>query len=122
MIKGIGIDLVENKRIELLYEKYKHTFAEKILSEDELAEYHISKSKTADLTYPFHVNHWIYFPVEMLALVKIRAAKKLNNSFISHPLINAFLPFYQEKITLNDYIERLSQKLLTQSGGVPHTK
>ena len=53
MIKGIGIDLVENKRIELLYEKYKHTFAEKILSEDELVEYHQSDSKVSYLSKHF---------------------------------------------------------------------
>jgi len=53
VIKGIGIDLVENKRIELLYEKYKHTFAEKILSEDELAEYHQSNSKVSYLSKHF---------------------------------------------------------------------
>ena len=53
MIKGIGIDLVENKRIELLYEKYKHTFAEKILSEDELEEYHQSNSKVSYLSKHF---------------------------------------------------------------------
>ena len=53
MIKGIGIDLVENKRIELLYEKHKHAFAEKILSEDELEEYHQSNSKVSYLSKHF---------------------------------------------------------------------
>jgi len=53
VIKGIGIDLVENKRIELLCEKYKHTFAEKILSEDELVEYHQSNSKVSYLSKHF---------------------------------------------------------------------
>jgi len=53
VIKGIGIDLVKNKRIELLYEKYKHAFAEKILSEDELAEYHQSNSKVSYLSKHF---------------------------------------------------------------------
>ena len=53
MIKGIGIDLVENKRIELLYEKYKDAFAEKILSEDELVEYRQSNSKVSYLSKHF---------------------------------------------------------------------
>lgn len=43
MIKGIGIDLVENKRIKFLYEKYELSFAKKILSSDELREFLTSK-------------------------------------------------------------------------------
>lgn len=112
------IDPVYVSAIENAYSTNDDTVAKWV---DELAEYHVSKSKTSDLTYPFHVNHWIYFPVEILAMVKMRATKKLNNSSISHPLINAFLPFYQEKITLDNDTARLFQKLFTQSGAVPHT-
>ncbi len=39
MIKGIGIDLVENDRIKFLYNKYGAKFAKKILSKTELAEF-----------------------------------------------------------------------------------
>lgn len=79
---------------------------------DELAEYHIKKSKTSDLTYPFHRNHWIYFPIEILGLLKIRADKKLNNSFISHPLINIFCPFLNMKLELESSVTQLLNKLL----------
>ena len=39
MIKGIGIDLVENDRIKFLYDKYGTKFAKKILSKVELSEF-----------------------------------------------------------------------------------
>ena len=39
MIKGIGIDLVENDRIKFLYKKYGAKFAKKILSKAELVEF-----------------------------------------------------------------------------------
>ena len=78
----------------------------------EMAEYHIKNSKTSDLTYPFHSNHWIYFPVEILALLQIREANDLDSSFISHPLINIFIPFNKRKIILHDYSERLFDKVL----------
>ena len=39
MIKGIGIDLVENNRIRDLFDKYGHKFAKKILSNIEMNEF-----------------------------------------------------------------------------------
>ena len=39
MIKGIGIDLVENDRIKVLYDKYGIKFAKKILSNIEFDEF-----------------------------------------------------------------------------------
>jgi hypothetical protein len=78
---------------------------------NEMAEYHLKNSKSVDLTYPFHTNHWIYFPVEILALLRIRDVRYFDNSFISNPLIDAFLPFYQQKINLNDYVSQLFEKI-----------
>ena len=42
MIKGIGIDLVENNRIKNLFDKYGEKFAKKILSHIEMSEFIIS--------------------------------------------------------------------------------
>ena len=53
MIKGIGIDLIENKRIKLLYEKYGLIFAQKILSADELREFLVSKKPVNYLSKHF---------------------------------------------------------------------
>ncbi|MEC7832606.1 MAG: holo-ACP synthase [Pseudomonadota bacterium] len=53
MIKGIGIDLVNNERIELIYRKYKDSFALKILSQEELKKFYTSKSKTTFLSKRF---------------------------------------------------------------------
>ena len=44
MIKGIGIDFIDNSRIKVLYEKYGQVFAKKILSENEMIEFKKSKS------------------------------------------------------------------------------
>ena len=43
MIKGIGIDLIDNSRIQVLHEKYGQVFAKKILSEAEMIEFTESK-------------------------------------------------------------------------------
>ena len=53
MIKGIGIDLIENKRIKLLYKKYGLSFAKKILSVDELREFLVSKEPVNYLSKHF---------------------------------------------------------------------
>ena len=53
MIKGIGIDLIENKRIKILYKKYGLSFAKKILSVDELREFLVSKEPVNYLSKHF---------------------------------------------------------------------
>ena len=45
MIKGIGIDVLDNSRIKFLHEKYDDSFAKKILSPQELVEYSDTQSK-----------------------------------------------------------------------------
>ena len=53
MIKGIGIDLIDNSRIQVLYEKYGQVFAKKILSEAEMIEFTKSKSPISYLAKHF---------------------------------------------------------------------
>ena len=53
MIKGIGIDLVKNSRIELIYKKHKESFAQKILSKEELTQYHNADSRVTFLSKRF---------------------------------------------------------------------
>jgi len=53
VIKGVGIDLVENKRIKRLYDTYGLKFANKILSKIELHEFHNSSSKIEYLSKHF---------------------------------------------------------------------
>ena len=53
MIKGIGIDLVNNSRIELIYKKHKESFAQKILSKEELTQYHNDDSPVTFLSKRF---------------------------------------------------------------------
>jgi holo-[acyl-carrier protein] synthase len=53
VIKGIGIDLIDNSRIQVLYEKYGQVFAKKILSEAEMIEFTKSKSPISYLAKHF---------------------------------------------------------------------
>ena len=53
MIKGIGIDLIDNSRIQVLHEKYGQVFAKKILSEAEMIEFTKSKSPVSYLAKHF---------------------------------------------------------------------
>lgn len=58
----------------------------------EMTEYHITQSKD-DWTLPFNHLTWQYFPVEIIALLVMRARKGLSNDFINNPLLNHFKPF-----------------------------
>ena len=53
MIKGIGIDLIDNSRIQILHEKYGQVFAKKILSEAEIIEFKKSRSPVSYLAKHF---------------------------------------------------------------------
>lgn len=53
MIKGIGIDLIDNSRINILHEKYGQVFAKKILSEAEMIEFNQSSSPASYLAKHF---------------------------------------------------------------------
>ena len=53
MIKGIGIDLIDNSRIQVLHEKYGQVFAKKILSEAEMIEFKKSRTPISYLAKHF---------------------------------------------------------------------
>ena len=53
MIKGIGIDLIDNSRIQVLHEKYGQVFAKKILSEAEMIEFKKSRFPVSYLAKHF---------------------------------------------------------------------
>lgn len=91
---------IEPCYIEAIENVFSNNEADVQTAVDALAEYHIKNSNTADLTYPFHRNLWIYFPIEILSLLKIRAQKNFKNDFLSHALINIFLPFISTKVNI----------------------
>tara|TARA_B100001769_G_scaffold263432_1_gene246710 strand:+ start:3502 stop:3879 length:378 start_codon:yes stop_codon:yes gene_type:complete len=53
VIKGIGIDLVENSRIKRMFNKYGYKFAKKILSNSEMANFLNSNSQANFLSKNF---------------------------------------------------------------------
>ncbi len=53
MIRGIGVDIVDNVRIEGIYSRFGDNFAKKILSKNELVEYRSSINKTKYLAKKF---------------------------------------------------------------------
>ena len=61
---------------------------------NDLADYHIQQSRTDKNRYPefeYPLEQWM--PWKILALLRLRTQKGLDNSMISHPLITPFLPF-----------------------------
>lgn len=61
---------------------------------NDLADYHIQQCRTDKNRYPefeYPLEQWM--PWEILALLRLRTQKGLDNSMISHPLITPFLPF-----------------------------
>lgn len=59
---------------------------------NEMVNDHIAKSKD-DWTLPFNHLTWQYFPVEIIALLVMRARKGLSNDVVDNPLLNHFKPF-----------------------------
>ena len=52
-IFGIGIDIVDTERIKNIYSKYGRKFAKKILNDDEMDSFNISKYKISFLAKRF---------------------------------------------------------------------
>lgn len=86
---------------------------------EELSEYHINKSKESDITYPFHKSYWIYFPVEIFAILKLREIKKIENEGINHPLFDLFLPYClkYDYNGLSDVLNNLSDRIIANMVG-----
>ena len=53
MIRGLGIDLVENFRIKKIYERYGYKFAKRILDNEEIRDFNISNNKVSFLAKRF---------------------------------------------------------------------
>ena len=53
MVKGIGVDLIDNIRFEKLIDRFGNKIALKILSESELVEYKKTPSKSSYLSKKF---------------------------------------------------------------------
>ena len=53
MIRGIGVDIVDNVRIEGIFSRFGDSFARKILSKNEYMEYERSNKKTKYLAKKF---------------------------------------------------------------------
>ena len=53
MIRGIGVDIVDNVRIEGIFSRFGDSFARKILSKNEYMEYECSNNKTKYLAKKF---------------------------------------------------------------------
>lgn len=79
---------------------------------NELAAYHIANSKD-DWTLPFNHTIWQYFPLEIIALLELRARKGCRNNFINHPLLAAWQPYIHTDIPLapDDFTKRLIERI-----------
>ena len=77
---------------------------------NDLADYHIQQSRTDKNRYPefeYPLEQWM--PWEILALLRLRTQKGLDNSMISHPLITPFLPFVS--LELGGFFDDAQKKL-----------
>ncbi|QHM69937.1 hypothetical protein [Mixta intestinalis] len=64
----------------------------------ELGDFHLERSKSNRKTfYEFDNTIWQYFPVEIICLLVIRQSCGKNVDFISHPVIDAFMPFIKDE-------------------------
>ncbi|PJK08506.1 hypothetical protein CO608_08865 [Lysobacteraceae bacterium NML08-0793] len=60
----------------------------------DLCDYHLKQCRSSNKAFPefeHPIEQWM--PWEILALLRLRALKGLDNSFIDHPLISPFIPF-----------------------------
>lgn len=80
-----------------------------------LIEYHVKNGKFTDLTYPFHVDYWIYFPIEIISLLFIRKRKGLSIEHVDNSFFKKFLPFINSElpIQLSENTRRISKQIFT---------
>jgi len=77
---GIGIDIVELKRVDLIYSKYGDKFAKKILSYSELENFQVSNDKISFLAKRFAAKE----AVGKALGIGILNGILLKNIFITH--------------------------------------
>jgi hypothetical protein len=76
----------------------------------ELGDFHLERSKSNQKTfYEFDNTIWQYFPVEIICLLVIRHNCGKEIDFISHPAIDAFMPFIKDE--QNYLLNTLSLKI-----------
>lgn len=81
---------------------------------DYLSKYHVENSKTTDITLPFHKEQWIYFPIEIISLLKFRNHCNLNNEFtILNSLISEFRPYISGSLEMEDSVLILFHRLVS---------
>jgi len=81
---------------------------------EQMAGFHIAGSKD-DWTLPFNNLSWQFFPVEIITLLVLRTRVGLSNRFVDHPLVKAFVPFLDKKITLSEKMNSLRQQTLSSA-------
>lgn len=97
---------------ENIFTTNKETFNECV---SKLSAFHINNSKTTDLTYPFHKEQWIYFPIEIISLIKLRNICNLPEFPITHnTVINQFNPFINLSAKNEDIISVLYEKIISK--------
>ena len=96
--------------IENILTTDKDTLNECILK---LSAFHINNSKTSDLTYPFHKEQWIYFPIEIISLIRLRNICNLPEIPITHnTVIDLFNPFINSSIKNEEIASVLYERLI----------
>ena len=103
MIKGIGIDLIDNSRIQVLHEKYGQVFAKKILSEAEIIEFKKSRSPVSYLAKHFASKEALS---KALGTGLYRRGIFLSNLTVDHD--DAGKPFFIKNDSLLEVLKSIS--------------
>ncbi|WP_118975061.1 hypothetical protein [Taibaiella koreensis] len=77
---------------------------------EDLVTSHIDNSKD-DWTLSFNNITWQFFPIEIIALLVLRAKKGLDNSFINNPLIAEFLPYIETGVADTALLDHIRERV-----------
>lgn len=84
----------------------------------EMGDFHLNRCrKNSKEFYEFDSIEWQYFPVEIICLLVLRMRKNKDISFISHPVIDSFLPYVHtcQKNTLNELSLKIRSELFKRN-------
>ena len=100
---GIGIDIVELKRVDQIYSKYGDKFAKKILSNSELKNFQVSNDKISFLAKRFAAKE----AVGKALGIGILNGILLKNIFITHDSLGKPLVKIKNIKKLNIHLDKI---------------
>lgn len=110
---GSGIDIVDTKRIQKIYTKYSRSFANRILHEVELDEFHGQRNKSQYLSNRFAVKE----AIAKAFGTGMRGDMSWRNIYITHDVLGKPIANFEKNLA-----DRIGASKLELSISISHEK